>query len=31
LEHLKRCFRPLEEQPREIRIAARAERVKEDA
>jgi hypothetical protein len=23
LEHMKRCFRPLEEQPREIRIAAR--------
>jgi hypothetical protein len=31
LEHLKRTHRPIEEQPREIRIAARAERVKEDA
>jgi GcrA cell cycle regulator len=29
--HLIRAERPIEEQPREIRIAARAERVKEDA
>jgi GcrA cell cycle regulator len=29
--HARRAHRPIEEQPREIRIAARAERVKEDA